>query len=242
MHPEWFRIGGVAQDLPQGWETLVQGFLNYFPPRLKEYDAMVMQNPIFKARTQGIGKYSKEEAIEWGVTGPGLRATGMDWDFRKQRPYSGYDQFEFDIPVAYQGDCYDRSVVRVEEMRQSLRIIDQCLKNMPAGPYKSDHPLTTPPLKEKTMHDIETLITHFLGVSWGPVIPPGEAFVGIEATKGNNGYYLISDGNTSPYRVRIRTPSFPHMQMVPLISRGLLLSDLLAILGSIDFVLSDVDR
>lgn len=242
MHPEWFRIGGVAQDLPQGWETLVQGFLDYFPPRLKEYDAMVLQNPIFKARTQGIGKYSKEEAIEWGVTGPGLRATGMDWDFRKQRPYSGYDQFEFDIPVAYQGDCYDRSVVRVEEMRQSLRIIDQCLKNMPAGPYKSDHPLTTPPLKEKTMHDIETLITHFLGVSWGPVIPPGEAFVGIEATKGNNGYYLISDGNTSPYRVRIRTPSFPHMQMVPLISRGLLLSDLLAILGSIDFVLSDVDR
>ena len=166
----------------------------------------------------------------------------MEWDFRKKRPYSGYDQFEFDIPVAQQGDCYDRSVVRVEEMRQSLRIIEQCLRNMPAGPYKADHPLATPPLKERTMHDIETLITHFLGVSWGPVIPPGEAFVGIEATKGNNGYYLISDGAPSPYRIRIRTPSFPHMQMVPLISRGLLLSDLLAILGSVDFVLSDVDR
>lgn len=242
MHPEWFRIGGVAQDLPEGWNKLVRQFLDYLPPRLAEYDAMVMQNPIFKARTKGIGRYSKEEAIEWGVTGPGLRATGMEWDFRKTRPYSGYDQFEFDIPVAQQGDCYDRSVVRVEEMRQSLRIIEQCLRNMPAGPYKADHPLATPPLKERTMHDIETLITHFLGVSWGPVIPPGEAFVGIEATKGNNGYYLISDGSPSPYRVRIRTPSFPHMQMVPLISRGLLLSDLLAILGSVDFVLSDVDR
>lgn len=242
MHPEWFRIGGVAQDLPEGWHKLVRQFLDYFPSRLAEYDELVMQNPLFKARTQGIGRYSKEEAIEWGVTGPGLRATGVEWDFRKQRPYSGYEQFEFDIPTAQHGDCYDRSVVRVEEMRQSLRIIEQCLTNMPAGPYKADHPLATPPLKERTMHDIETLITHFLGVSWGPVIPPGEAFIGIEATKGNTGYYLISDGAPSPYRVRIRTPSFPHMQMVPLISRGLLLSDLLAILGSVDFVLSDVDR
>lgn len=242
MHPEWFRIGGVAQDLPEGWHKLVRQFLDYFPSRLAEYDELVMQNQLFKARTQGIGRYSKEEAIEWGVTGPGLRATGVEWDFRKQRPYSGYEQFEFDVPTAQHGDCYDRSVVRVEEMRQSLRIIEQCLTNMPAGPYKADHPLATPPLKERTMHDIETLITHFLGVSWGPVIPPGEAFIGIEATKGNTGYYLISDGAPSPYRVRIRTPSFPHMQMVPLISRGLLLSDLLAILGSVDFVLSDVDR
>lgn len=242
MHPEWFRIGGVAQDLPEGWDKLVREFLAYLPPRLAEYDDMVMRNAIFKARTQGIGRYSTEEAIEWGVTGPGLRATGFEWDFRKQRPYSGYDQFEFDIPIAHHGDCYDRAVVRVEEMRQSLRIIEQCLNEMPDGPYKADHPLTTPPIKERTMHDIETLITHFLSVSWGPVIPAGEAFVGIEATKGNNGYYLVSDGTPWPYRVRIRTPSFPHMQMVPLISRGLLLADLLAILGSVDFVLADIDR
>ena len=127
-------------------------------------------------------------------------------------------------------------------MRQSQRIIEQCLKNMPDGPYKSDHPLVTPPLKELTMYDIETLIAHFLSVSWGPVIPPGESSVGIEATKGNNSYYLISDGNTMPYRVRIRTPSFPHLQMVPLISRGFMIPDLLAILGSLDYVLSDVDR
>ncbi len=166
----------------------------------------------------------------------------MEWDFRKKRPYSGYDQFEFDIPTAKNGDCYDRAVVRVAEMRQSLRIIDQCLKNMPPGPYKSVHPLATPPLKERTMHDIETLITHFLGVSWGPVIPPGEAAVGIEATKGNNTYYLVSDGNTMSYRTRIRTPSFPHLQMLPLICRGVMIPDLLAILGAIDFVLADVDR
>ena len=242
MHPNWFRIGGVNSDLPNGWDKLVKEFIEYFPKRLNEYDKLVIKNRIFKARTKGIGSYTKEEAIEWGVTGPGLRACGFEWDFRKKRPYSGYDQFEFDIPTAQNGDCYDRALVRVEEMRQSIRIIEQCLNNMPEGPYKSDHHLATPPIKDRTMHDIETLITHFLNVSWGPVIPAGEAFSGIEATKGNNGYYLISDGSTSPYRVRIRTPSFPHIQMVPYISRGHTVADLLAILGSIDFVLADLDR
>jgi len=242
MHPSWFRIGGVSQDLPNGWDRMVREFLDYMPRRMAEYDKLVMQNRIFKVRTQGVGSYSLEQAIEWGVTGPGLRACGLEWDFRKKRPYSGYDQLEFDIPTALKGDCYDRAVVRVEEIRQSLRIIEQCLNNMPEGPYKSDHPLATPPLKEHTMHDIETLIAHFLSVSWGPVIPPGEAFCGIEATKGNNGYYLISDGNTMAYRVRIRTPSFAHLQMIPLISRGLTVSDLIAILGSVDYVLADVDR
>ncbi len=242
MHPSWFRIGGVSQDLPKGWERLVVEFLDYLPKKLAEYDKIVMQNSILKARTKGVGVYTREEAIEWGVTGPGLRACGFDWDFRKKRPYSGYEHFEFDIPVASNGDCYDRGVVRVEEIRQSLRIIGQCLKNMPEGPYKSAHPLATPPRKEQTMHDIETLITHFLNVSWGPVIPQGEVFFGIEATKGNNGYYLISDGGTTSYRTRIRTPSFAHLQMIPLISRGLMVPDLLAILGSIDFVLADVDR
>jgi NADH-quinone oxidoreductase subunit C/D len=242
MHPNWFRIGGVAQDLPNGWETLVRSFVDYFPKRLREYDAMVMRNSIFKARTVGIGIFTKEEAIEWGVTGPGLRACGMDWDFRKKQPYSGYEKFDFDIPVAHNGDCYDRAVVRVEEMRQSLRIIEQCLKHMPEGSYKADHPLTTPPVKQRTMKDIETLITHFLGVSWGPVIPAGEAMSCIEATKGANSYYAISDGNTSPYRLRVRTPSFPHMQMIPYISKGYTVADLLSILGAMDYVLADIDR
>jgi len=242
MHPEWFRIGGVEADLPRGWERMFRDFIAYLPPRLAEYDREVMQNRIFKGRTKGIGTYTVDEAIEWGVTGPNLRACGFGWDFRKRQPYSGYEQFEFEIPTTQTGDCYGRAVVRVEEMRQSLRIIEQCVTNMPEGPYKSDHPLTTPPVKPRTMHDIETLITHFLSVSWGPVIPPGEALGAIEATKGNNGYYLVSDGSTVSYRTRIRTPSFPHMQMLPLISRGLMVPDMIAILGAMDFVLADIDR
>ena len=242
MHPSWFRIGGVAQDLPRGWDKLVREFVDYLPSRLAEYDDVVMANRIFQARTRGIGVYTREQAIEWGVTGPALRACGFAWDYRKQRPYSGYERFDFDIPTADEGDCYARAVVRVEEMRQSLRIIRQCVDHMPAGPYKSDHPLTTPPRKERTMHDIETLIHHFLGVSWGPVIPAGEAFVGVEATKGSNGYYLISDGGTMAYRVRIRTPSFAHMQTLPLVTRGLMVPDLLAVLGAMDYVLADIDR
>jgi NADH-quinone oxidoreductase subunit C/D len=242
MHPNWFRIGGVAQDLPNGWDAMIRDFISYFPPRLREYDREVLANRIFKARTVGIGGCTTQEAIEWGMTGPNLRATGFEWDFRKKQPYSGYENFEFDIPTARHGDCYDRALVRVEEMRQSLRIIQQCVDQMPEGPYKSLDPLASPPLKERTMHDIETLITHFLSVSWGPVIPPGEALGAIEATKGNNGYYLVSDGGTNSYRTRIRTPSFPHVQMLPLLCRGRMIPDLLAVLGSLDYVLADIDR
>jgi NADH-quinone oxidoreductase subunit C/D len=242
MHPIWFRIGGVAADLPKGWEHLVRRFLDYMPRRLKEYDTIVMGNRILKARTKGVGQVGLNDAIEWGWTGPNLRSCGFEWDFRKKRPYAGYDQFEFDIPTADHGDCYDRALVRVEEMRQSLRIIEQCLKNLPEGPYKSAQTLATPPVKDRTTHDIETLITHFLGVSWGPVVPPGEAAVGIEAAKGNSTYYLISDGNVGSYRTRIRTPSFPHLQALPFLCRGLMVSDLVAILGSLDYVMGDCDR
>jgi NADH-quinone oxidoreductase subunit C/D len=242
MHPIWFRIGGVAADLPRGWEEPTKRFLDYMPRRLKEYDAIVMKNRILKARTRGVGAFTLDQAIEWGWTGPNLRSCGLEWDFRKKRPYSGYEQFEFDVPTADHGDCYDRAVVRVEEMRQSLRIVEQCLRNMPEGPYKAEHPLTTPPTKDRTMADIETLITHFLGVSWGPVIPPGEAATGIEAAKGNNTYYLVSDGNAISYRTRIRTPSFAHLQTVPLLARGRMIPDLTAVLGSLDFVMGDCDR
>jgi NADH-quinone oxidoreductase subunit C/D len=242
MHPNWFRFGGVAQDLPDGWDHMFRDFLKYLPPRLAEYDREVMRNSIFQARTKGVGVYTTEEAIEWGVTGPNLRGCGLEWDFRKKQPYSGYDQFEFDIPVGRRGDCYDRAAVRVEEMRQSLRIIDQCVRHMPGGPYKAEQASATPPMKARTMHDIETLITHFLGVSWGPVVPPGEALGTIEATKGNNGYYLVSDGGTYAYRTRIRTPSFAHMQTLPLLCRGGMIPDLLAVLGAMDFVLADIDR
>lgn len=242
MHPSWFRIGGVAHDLPNGWDKPVEEFVKYFPSRLDEFLKLVMQNRLLKARTKGIGAYTLEEAIEWGATGPGLRACGLEWDIRKNRPYSGYDQFNFDVPTAHNGDAYDRGIVRVEELRQSLRIIEQCLNMMPDGPYMADHPLATPPPKQLTTHHIETLIHHFLNVTWGPVIPHGEAAAVVEATKGNNSYYLISDGGTGSYRTRIRTPSFAHLQMIPLIIRGSAVADLIALLGSIDFVMADVDR
>lgn len=242
MHPAWYRIGGVAHDLPKGWQKLVQEFVDWMPKRLDEYVKAAIKNSVLKSRTIGVAQYNSKEAIEWGVTGPGLRATGIDYDLRKARPYSGYQNFEFDVPLAHNGDAYDRCLVRIEEMRQSLRIIKQCLDNMPEGPYKADHPLTCPPPKEKTLQHIETLITHFLSVSWGPIMPAGEASQLIEATKGINSYYLTSDNSTMSYRTRIRTPSFPHLQQIPSVIRGSMIPDLIAYLASIDFVMADVDR
>jgi len=241
MHPGWFRIGGVADDLPQGWKPLVDEFVREFRPHVDEYEKMLVQNAIFRGRTVGVGPYSQAEAIVWGATGPNLRATGVDWDLRKKRPYSMYDQFEFEVPLADAGDCHARSVVRMEEMRQSLRIVAQAAANMPEGPYKSDHPLAMPPRKAQTMEDIETLIHHFLAVSWGHPMPAGESLFMTETPKGNTGYYVVSDGGNHAYRLRVRTPSFPHLQTLPLLSRGFMISDLVAILGSIDFVLGDVD-
>ncbi|ADV33878.1 NADH-quinone oxidoreductase subunit C/D [Candidatus Blochmanniella vafra str. BVAF] len=243
MHPAWFRIGGVACDLPDNWDYLLKQCLSWLPRRIAFYIEMSLKNDILKKRTCGIGSYGVKEALDWGVTGAGLRATGIDFDIRKSRPYSGYENFDFDVPVGNGiSDCYNRVVLKVEEMYQSIRILDQCLNNMPEGPIKSTHPLTTPPEKTYSLQHIETLITHFLQVSWGPVIPPNESLQMIEATKGINSYYLISDGNTMSYRTRIRTPSFPHLQQIPSVIRGSLISDLIAYLGSIDFVMSDVDR
>ncbi|QCE34369.1 NADH-quinone oxidoreductase subunit C/D [Acetobacteraceae bacterium] len=243
MHPAWFRIGGVAHDLPQGWDKLLREFLDWLPKRLKVYVKAAMENSVLKARSQGVAAYTASEAVEWGVTGAGLRATGIDFDVRKARPYSGYENFDFDVPIGGGvSDCYTRVMLKVEEMYQSMRILEQCLNNMPEGPFKADHPLTTPPPKERTLRDIETMITHFLHSSWGPVMPANESFQMIEATKGANGYYLTSDGGTMSYRTRIRTPSFPHLQQIPATIRGSILPDLIVYLGSIDFVMSDVDR
>ena len=242
MHPAWFRIGGVAHDLPKGWDRLVRDFLDWMPKRLDEYEKAAMKNGILRARTIDVAQYNSKEALEWGVTGPGLRATGIDYDLRKARPYSGYENFDFEVPLAHNGDAYDRGMVRLEEMRQSLRIIRQCLENMPAGPYKADHPLTVPPPKEQTLQHIETLITHFLSVSWGPIMPAGESSQMIEATKGINSYYLISDKSTMSYRTRIRTPSYPHLQQIPSVIRGSMIPDLIAYLASIDFVMAGVLR
>jgi NADH-quinone oxidoreductase subunit C/D len=242
MHPAWYRIGGVAHDLPRGWDKLVREFLDWMPKRLAEYEKAALKNSILMGRTKGVAAYNTKQALEWGTTGAGLRATGCDFDILKARPYSGYQHFDFEVPLAVNGDAYDRCMVKMGEMRESLKIIEQCLKHMPEGPYKADHPLTTPPPKERTLEHIETLITHFLQVSWGPVMPANESFQMIEATKGINSYYLTSDGGTMSYRTRIRTPSFPHLQQIPSVINGSMIPDLIAYLGSIDFVMADVDR
>ncbi|MBB3190213.1 NADH-quinone oxidoreductase subunit C/D [Halomonas cerina] len=242
MHPAWYRIGGTAMDLPKGWEKVAQGFLDWMPRRLREYERTMMDNAIVRERTRHVAAFTTRDALTWGVTGPNLRATGCNFDLRKQRPYGGYEQFDFEVPLGRHGDAFDRGQVRIEEMRQSLRIIQQCVDHMPAGDYKADHPLTTPPPRERMLEHIETLITHFLQVSWGPVLEPGEALSMVEATKGINSYYLTSDGNTMSYRTRIRTPSFPHLQQIPALMRGGFVPDLIAHLGSIDFVMADVDR
>ncbi|QJC33836.1 NADH-quinone oxidoreductase subunit C/D [Enterobacteriaceae endosymbiont of Donacia provostii] len=242
MHPAWFRIGGLAQDLPKGWNILIKKLLIWLPKRLLIYQKVALQNSILISRTKNIAVYSKEEAISWGVTGTGLRATGLNFDIRKWRPYSGYENFDFDIPTSNISDCYSRILLKLEEIWQSLNIIKQCLNYMPEGAYKVNHPLTTPPIRTKVLYNIESLINHFIQVSWGPLIPANESFQMIEATKGVNSYYLISDGNINSYRTRIRTPSFPHLQQIPSVICGSLISDLIAYLGSIDFVMSDVDR
>ncbi|MGF1552510.1 MAG: NADH-quinone oxidoreductase subunit C/D [Paracoccaceae bacterium] len=242
MHPGWFRIGGLAADLPVGWDGPVRDFLEHMPRRLDDYEGMVMRNELFRARTEGIAPMDTATALDWGVTGPMLRATGCAWDWRKARPYLGFEGFEFDVPTAENGDCYDRTRVRVEEMRQSLRIIRQCLDAMPEGPVKADHPLTTPPPRERTLRDIETLVHHFMNVSWGPNVPAGEATGQIESVRGLTQYALVSDGGPMSHRTRIRTPSFAHLQMISEMAPGLSVADFVMLLGSIDFVMSDVDR
>lgn len=242
LHPAWFRIGGVAADLPDGWKKKVDDFAAIFPRRLDEYEKLIRKNPIFLARTKGIGRLTAEQAIDWGITGPNLRACGIDWDLRKKSPYSGYQNFDFEVPTATEGDCYARYLVRVEEMRQSVRIIRQAAANMPSGRYISeDYRYVIPPRQEMLKH-IETLIHHFVNVSRGPRIPKGEAYFSCENPRGEHGYYAVSDGLGYAYRMRVRGPGFANVQALPLMATGESIADLISIIGSIDIILPDIDR
>jgi len=242
LHPSWFRIGGLAADLPEGWKQLVDDFVRIFPRRLDEYESLIRKNPIFKARTQGIGRLTLEDAISWGVTGPNLRSCGLQWDLRKAFPYSGYENFEFEVPTATGGDCYARYLVRVEEMRQSLGIIKQAADNMPAGRYVTDDYRYVVPVRKDMLTDIESLIHHFINVTRGPKIPLGEAYVSCEIPRGEQGYYLVSDGLGYSYRTRIRGPGFANVQAMPLMAVGETIADLIATIGSFDYILPDIDR
>lgn len=238
----FFRIGGVAADLPDGYVDSVREFLVYFKARLDEYEGLLTRNRLWLSRTVGIGKINAEEAKNWGLSGPSLRASGVRWDIRKTNPYSGYDKYEFEIPTGTNGDVYDRYLVRIREMRQSVRILEQVLASLPAGAHISDSPKYVLPPRNTLKTSMEALIHHFLIISNGAMPPPGEAYVPIESSKGELGFYLVSDGSAQPFRCRIRPPSFINLQALPRIAEGQMLADLVAIIGSLDIVLGEIDR
>ncbi len=242
MMATFIRPGGMWRDVPVGFEEAVRQFLRVFPARIKEYEDMLTKNPLFLERTKKIGILSKEDAIRWGVTGPMLRASGVAHDLRKARPYSGYEQFEFDIPTHTDGDTYARYLVRVEEMRQSLRIVQQALDKLPFGPVRSNNRKFVPPPRSEIGVSMEALIHHFKLWTEGFTPPKGAVYEAVESPRGELGVYLESDGSPKPFRVHWRTPSFVNLQVLPLLSKGHLVADLVALIGTVDIVLGDVDR
>lgn len=238
----YFRIGGLAADLPEGYLGRVRDFITYFKQRVDEYEGLLTRNKLWLRRTVGIGKINAAEAKNWGFSGPCLRASGVGWDIRKTNPYSGYEQYDFEVPVGVNGDVYDRYLVRIAEMRQSARIVEQVLASMPAGAHIADAPKVTLPPRNTLHTSMEALIHHFLIICNGVQPPPGEAYVPTESSKGELGFYMVSDGSARPYRVRMRPPSFKNLQVLPKLAEGLMVADLIAVIGSIDIVLGEIDR
>jgi len=242
MMTSYIRIGGLALEPPRGWQQAVGKFITAFPSKVDEYEELLDNNPIWKRRTQGVGLAPLEELLDLGVTGPMIRAAGLKWDIRKDEPYSSYEQFDFDVASRTENDVYARYRVRLEEMRQSARIIKQALEGMPGGAWQADAPKIVLPEREKMKTQMEALIYHFKIVTEGFRVPAGEAFQAVESPRGEIGYYVVSDGTSKPYRVFMRTPSFGNLQALPALLEGRLLADSIASLGSMDFVLGDVDR
>ncbi len=236
------RIGGVRNDISQEFLDELYEFVLEFPSRMDDYETLVTENRIWKERTVGIGVISLEEAINWGLTGGTLRGSGIDYDIRKYAPYDAYDKVEFDVPVGKNGDCYDRYLVRVGEMRQANRIIKQCIEKLPEGPVMADAPKFTLPPKEMILKDMEHLIHQFILITKGPNVPEGEIYVATEVPKGELGFYFVSDGTGKPYRMRVRSPSFVHASVLPRLCRGGLVADVIANIGTIDIVLGECDR
>ena len=242
MMTSYIRIGGLALEPPRGWQSVVGKFINAFPSKVDEYEELLDNNPIWKRRTQGVGFAPLEDLVDLGVTGPMIRAAGVKWDIRKDEPYSSYEKFDFDIASRTENDVYARYRVRLEEMRQSARIIKQALEGMPQGAWQADAPKIVLPDREKMKTQMEALIYHFKIVTEGFRVPAGEAYQAVESPRGEIGYYVVSNGTSKPYRVYMRTPSFGNLQALPALLEGRLLADSIAALGSMDFVLGDVDR
>ena len=242
MHAAYIRPGGVHQDLPAGLTDRIGDFIEAFPKRLDEIETVLTDNRIWKQRTVDIGVVSAEQAMDWGFSGPMLRGSGVAWDLRKAQPYDVYDRMEFDIPIGKHGDSYDRYVLRMEEMHQSLRIMRQCLDDMPEGPIKTDDRKIAPPPRAEMKRSMEALIHHFKLYTEGYHVPAGETYTAVEAPKGEFGVYLISDGGNKPYRCKIRAPGFAHLQGLDFMSKGHMLADVVTIIGTLDIVFGEIDR
>jgi NADH-quinone oxidoreductase subunit D len=242
MMTSYINIGGLRDDIPEGFTQRVHDFLDYLPPKLDEYHTLLTKNPIWLERTRGIGKISVEDAMDLGVSGANIRGSGLKWDVRKAWPYSGYEQYEFDVPTGTNGDVYDRYLVRMEEMNQSLRIIKQAIDDLPGGAYRiEDYKIVLPP-RDKLAVSMEAVIHHFQVASRGFDVPAGDAYVSTESARGEMGFYVVSHGGPKPWRMKMRPPSFATLQSLPKMIEGSMLADVVAAIGSTDIILGEVDR